>query len=127
MQRFSLTLLLLIMFPHIIVGQNMWQDAIHNIEYKGEMEATCSDHSTPLWLNANKYGVSGTQGNFGLLKLGIKHDTKSDSSRNWRIGYQAEVAVGYGLDRNIVIPTNLYADIEYKKVRTVPKRKQFSL
>ena len=117
MQKFSLTLLLLVILPNIIVGQNMWQDAIHNVEYKGEMETTFSDHATPLWMNANKYGVSGTKGNFGLLKLGIKHDTNSDSLKNWRIGYQGEVVIGYGLDGNIAMPTNLYADIEYKKVR----------
>lgn len=117
MQKFSLTLLLLVILPNIIAGQNMWQDAIHNVEYKGEIETTFSDHATPLWMNANKYGVSGTKGNFGLLKLGIKHDTYSDSLKNWRIGYQGEVVIGYGLDGNIAMPTNLYADIEYKKVR----------
>lgn len=100
-----------------MLGQNALTDAFKNIEYKGEIESTISDKKTPLWLNANKYGVSGTEGDFGVLRLGIKHKTSTDSLRKWRIGYEAEIAAGYGLDGNSILPTNLYTDFEYKKVR----------
>ena len=31
---------------------------LQGIEYKAEAQASVSDGTTPLWLNANKYGLS---------------------------------------------------------------------
>ena len=100
-----------------VVAQNALQRAGSDIHYRIEGRAAFSDHATPLWLGANEYGLSGTDGNFGYLRGGIVRDTQSDSARNWRIGYGLELAAGYGLTGSHIIPAQAYAEVEWLRMR----------
>ena len=40
---------------------------LQGIEYKAEAQASVSDGTTPLWLNANKYGLSSLEKTNGYL------------------------------------------------------------
>ncbi len=86
------------------------------IEYKAEAQVTASDGQTPLWLGANRQGLSSVKGDNGYLRAGIFRSATHDTLHNWRIGYGADIAVPYNFTSSFVIQ-QLYADFDYKKLR----------
>lgn len=101
----------------IVQAQNIFTEAGKNIEFKVEGEVTTSDGQSPLWLNANKYGLSSVKGDYGYLRAGISRPlSAADSTRNWRLGYGLDIAAPYNFTSSFVLQ-QLYADIQYKKVR----------
>ena len=75
----------------------------NNIEYKLEMQASVANNTTPLWLNANKYGLSSLDKNNGYLRAAIARPLQADSARRWAIGYCADVAVPINYTSNFVV------------------------
>ncbi|MCD8202159.1 MAG: hypothetical protein LUD48_00760, partial [Prevotella sp.] len=57
------------------------------LEYKIELQSTFSHGQTPLWLNANRYGLSSLENGNGYLRAGIFRPLSTDSLRRWGIGY----------------------------------------
>ncbi len=80
------------------------------------MQATFSGEASPLWLNANKYGLSSTDGNNGYARFSAIRSTDIDSAYNWKIGYGVDLALAYNFTNSFTVQ-QLYADIQYKKVR----------
>ena len=64
------------------------------VGYRVEMQGSVSDGNTPLWLNANRYGLSSLESQNGYIRASLERKTNDD--RRWD--------VGYGLD--IVAPVN---------------------
>ena len=62
-----------------------------SIKYRVEMQATMStgDH-TPLWLNANKYGLRSLKTANGYARGTIERPLSLDDGRKWGIGYGAD-------------------------------------
>jgi hypothetical protein len=59
-----------------------------------EAQATFSSgDNTPLWLNANKYGLSSLETTNGYLRAGIFRSMECDSARKVAFAYGADVAV----------------------------------
>lgn len=91
-------------FPISLFAQYAWQDGesggkldiSEGNEYKVEMQGSFSKGNTPLWLNANKYGLSSLKEANGYLMAGVSRKLETDSARRW--------AVGYGVD--LVAPVN---------------------
>lgn len=75
-----------------------------SLTYRAEMQATFSsgDHS-PLWLNANRYGLSSVKCNYGYLRGALERPLAADSLRRWGIGYGVDVAVASGLTSKMVV------------------------
>lgn len=69
-----------------------WQPG-KDINYKVEMQGSMSSGKTPLWLNANKYGLSSLDENNGYLRAQAIRPLNNDSSRRWGLGYGLDVAV----------------------------------
>lgn len=86
------------------------------IAYNAEAQVTASDGQTPLWLSANRHGLSSVKGDNGYLRAGIFRPAAHDSLHNWRIGYGADIAVPYNFTSGFVVQ-QLYADFDYKKLR----------
>ena len=63
----------------------------NGIEYKVEAQASISDSKTPLWLNANKYGLSSLEKTNGYLRGSVIRPLTVDSGRNWGIGYGVDI------------------------------------
>jgi len=99
-----------------VQAQSVFAGLGKGIEYKAEAQVTVSDGQSPLWLSANKYGLSSVTGDNGYLRAGIRRSVRTDSARHWRVGYGADFAVAYNFTSSFVIQ-QLYADFEYKKVR----------
>ena len=75
-----------------------------SVQYRVEMQATLSlgDHA-PLWLNANKYGLSSLKTTNGYVRGAIERKLSADDGRKWGIGYGADVAVAAGFTSTLVV------------------------
>jgi len=99
-------------------------DLGHAIEYNVEMQASFSKDATPLWLNANKYGLSSLEENNGYLRGSVIRPLSTDSARRWGIGYGVDVAVPYNYTSNVVIQ-QAFAELRWLHgVLTVGSRQQ---
>ena len=81
--------------------QRSLTDSLH---YQAELQTTLSsgDH-TPLWLNANKYGLSSLKTANGYLRGAISRPLSADDGRKWGIGYGVDVAVAAGFTSTLVV------------------------
>ncbi len=97
-------------------AQSVFQGVGKGISYDAEVQLTASSGQSPLWLNANKYGLSSVAGDNGYIRAGLFRSTRADSARHWRIGYGLDLAAAYNFTGSFVVQ-QAYADFEYKKVR----------
>ena len=80
--------------------------AIHLAEglgYELQAQGSVSSHKTPLWLNANKYGLSSLDRENGYLRAAIARPLSADSTRRWGIGYAVDVAAPYRYTSHVVV------------------------
>ncbi len=80
-------------------GGRLIGDAAYNVE----MQATTSGGMTPLWLNANRHGLSSLDKTNGYLRAGIMRPLRADSLRRWGIGYGVDVALPVNFTSNVVV------------------------
>ncbi len=73
------------------------------VEYRVEAQATSSHGSTPLWLNANRYGLSSLEGTNAYLRASVIRPLAADSARRWGIGYGVDLAVPYHFTSHFVV------------------------
>jgi len=75
-----------------------------SLEYRGEFQATVGggDHS-PLWLNANRYGLSSVKCNYGYVRGALHRPLSVDNGRRWGVGYGLDVAVATGLTSRFLL------------------------
>ena len=85
------------------------------VEVRSEVQVTAAsgDHA-PLWLNANKYGLSSVDKSYGYLRVGAFRPTETDSLRRWGVGYGADLALGYDMARPM-IPQQAYVEARWMK------------
>ena len=55
-------------------------EPLNNIRYKGEMQASFSKGHTPLWLNANKHGLSSLDKTNGYMRVALERPLQTDSA-----------------------------------------------
>ncbi|MBR0476788.1 MAG: hypothetical protein IJJ66_08225, partial [Treponema sp.] len=111
-----IVILLLTILPLTAAAQisRLGQD----IYYEGTMTGSFSDGDyAPFWFTNNRYGLSSHKNNYGYLRGGIHRDVMTDSLRNWRIGYGADLAVAVGMGSKHFIVQQLYADFQWKALR----------
>ena len=95
--------LLLIMCSSLTMSgqQHSLTDSLH---YRAELQATMSSgDNTPLWLNANKYGLSSLKTANGYLRGAVYRPLSADNGRKWGVGYGADVAVAAGFTSKLVV------------------------
>lgn len=88
----------------------------HGVSYSAEAQVTLADGPSPLWLNANKHGLSSLNKSNGYMRGTVQRPISADSLRRWRIGYGADVALAYNFTSSLIVQ-QLYADLEYRNVR----------
>ena len=85
------------------------------LEYKAEMQATISDgDNTPLWLNANKYGLSSLETSNGYLRAALIRPIEKDSDYVWGLGYGLDLAVAHNFTSRFVAQ-QAYVEGRWKK------------
>jgi len=117
MNRLSLRFSILLAFLPIV--------ALAQTEIRTEAQLTTASGShAPLWLNANRYGLSSLDKTNGYLRAGLFHSMEADSARRWAIGYGADVAVAKGFTSTFVVQ-QAYADVRWLKgLLTVGSKEQ---
>lgn len=84
-------------------------------QVEGGVTVSNGEHS-PLWLNANKYGLSSVKGDNGYMRASLIRPIETDSMQKWKIGYGVDLAGAYNFTSSFVVQ-QLFLDIQYKKVR----------
>lgn len=101
----------LLTFPMMLSAQYAWQedadseklDLGKGIHYNVEMQGSFSNEKTPLWLNANKFGLSSLEKNNGYLRGSVIRPLSTDSARRWGVGYGVDVAVPVNYTSHFVV------------------------
>ena len=78
-----------------------------------EMQASVADSKTPLWLNANKYGLSSLDKCNGYVRFSAIRPAEADSTRQWRWGYGADVAIAANYTSTLVVQ-QAFAELRWK-------------
>lgn len=93
-------------------AQYAWQDTVRGssradfgrgIAYTAEMQASLSGGKTPLWLNANKYGLSSLDNANGYVRFAALRPLRADSARRWAVGYGVDVALPLNYTSSFVV------------------------
>lgn len=74
-----------------------------DIEYKVEMQGSYANDLTPLWLNANKHGLSSIESSNGYFRAAVERKVEADSARRWGIGYGLDMAVAYNYTSTAIL------------------------
>jgi hypothetical protein len=96
----TLTLLLGLCMPFGVFHARNLTDSLM---YKIEMQSTNADGKTPLWLNANKYGLSSLNQSNGYMRMAAERSIRNDSTRRWGFGYGLDMAATYNFTSSIVV------------------------
>ena len=89
-----------------------------------EVQVSGSDGCTPLWLNANKYGLSSLESFNGYVRGGLERPLKVDDEKKWGIGYGLDLAVPLHYTSDFVIQ-QCFAEFRYKHaVLTLGQKEQ---
>ena len=90
--RFVFSTLLIIV--SLLTSQAQERSLFDSLAYRAEVQAIVSggDHN-PLWLNANRYGLSSLKNTNGYVRGAIARPLSLDNGRKWGIGYGLDVAV----------------------------------
>lgn len=105
----KLTVIFAAIFTFAPISAQEWDDdagAIQmgkGLQYHVEMQASTSKGETPLWLNANKYGLSSLDKSNGYLRASIIRNLRTDSLHKWGIGYGLDLAATYHYTSKIVV------------------------
>ena len=89
--------------------------ATGQVEVRTEAQVTAAsgDHN-PLWLNANKYGLSSLDKTNGYVRAGAFRSKDNDSAKTWRWGAGLDVAVAGGFTSTAVVQ-QAYGEVQWKK------------
>lgn len=97
--------------PTSSLAQYAWQEGADTVkqnlgdglEYRLETSGSLSNRKTPLWLNANKYGLSSLEKQNGYLRGCLLRPLSTDNAHHWGIGYGVDVAVPYHFTSKLVV------------------------
>ena len=121
--RHLLFLLLWISGVTVALGQD--RSLFDSLQYRAEVQATAGggDHS-PLWLNANRYGLSSLKTANGYVRGAVERPLRVDDGRRWGIGYGVDVAVAAGFTSTLVVQQAFVEARWLKGVLTVGAKEQ---
>lgn len=92
---------------------NSRRDVFSDINAYAEAQTTVGNGRNPLWLNANKYGLSSLDSDNGYLRMAVERDVAADSCRRWGVGYGLDVAAAYNNTSTLIVQ-QAYFEGRYK-------------
>ena len=101
-----------------------WLDSIH---YKVDIQASLSDGEyEPLWLNANKYGLSSLDKANGYIRGKLQRPLTSINGSEWAVGYALDAALAAGFTSTLVVQ-QAYAEVGWKKGRLTVGSREYPM
>lgn len=98
--------------------------AFEHIEYKAEMQLSSSVNKTPLWLNANKYGLSSLEKTNGYVRGAIERKLSTDDEHVWGVGYGLDVVLPVNYTSKLIIQQAYAEGRWHKGVLTIGAKEQ---
>lgn len=100
-----------------------------NLKIDIEAQASLSDEKTPLWLNANKYGLSSMEKSNGYLRASAIHEMKSfdsEDDKKFDYAYGLDIAGAYGYTSTLVIQ-QAYGEVRWLRGKLTVGSKKWGL
>ncbi len=102
-------------------GRSLLRDLEYAVSLQGS--ATLGDN-TPLWLNANKYGLSSLENYNGYVRASLERPLALDEGRRWGVGYGVDLAAAYHYTSKLIVQ-QAYAEVRWLEgVLTVGSKQQ---
>lgn len=76
---------------------------LDSLTYNIELQSSLSKGKTPLWLNANKYGMSSLDKSNGYMRARVYRPLTVDDEHKFGLGYGVDVAVPYNYTSHFVL------------------------
>lgn len=73
------------------------------LKYKVEMQASLSNGKTPLWMNANKYGLSSLSTDNGYIRATIERPLEEDLDKKFDLSYGMDIAIANQFTSTLVV------------------------
>lgn len=89
------------------------QTLTEGLEQTYELQMSASTDKTPLWLNANHYGLSSLRSTNGYVRSRVERPLRTDVDKEWGMGYGLDLAVPLHYTSDFVIQ-QCYAEVRYK-------------
>ena len=109
-----ITSLLLCATTVIAQEQEFSLTPLSGLEGRVETQYSFSEGTTPLWLNANKYGMSSLESHNAHVRMKAERKINNDTARQWGIGYAADLALADHFTSHLIVQ-QLFAKIRYRK------------
>jgi len=94
--------LILVMYSLTVSAQK--RSLIDSLYYCAELQGTAAGGEyNPLWLNANKYGLSSLKKTNGYVRVSLERPLSVDKKRKWGIGYGVDLAFAGGFTSRFVL------------------------
>lgn len=77
-----------------------------------EAQGSFSHGSTPLWFNANRYGLSSLKEKNAYMRAALIRPIETDSVRRWALGYGLDVAVPANYTSHFIVQ-QAYAEVRW--------------
>ena len=122
-----LLLILGLIWPTGAFSQDFADDetATEGMKYRVEMQASLSDGDhEPLWLNANKYGLSSLDKSNGYLRASLERPLTNDNGRKWGFGAGLDMVAAYGFTSKMIVQQAYLEGRWLKGVLTVGSKEQ---
>ena len=87
---------------------------LNGLDYKVEFQSSVSEGNTPLWLNANKHGLSSLRSFNGYLRGAVERPLSNDSMRQWGVGYALDLVAPLHYSSDMIVQ-QAYAELRWKK------------
>jgi len=78
-------------------------DSVYSLRYKVEMQASLSNGKTPLWLNANKHGLSSLKPSNGYLRAAVERPFDPIGEKKLDYSFGVDLAAAYNYTSSIVV------------------------
>ena len=110
---------------HVTALPAQQRSLLDSISYRVELQTSLSaGDNTPLWLNANRYGLSSLDKSNGYLRGALERPLSLDDDRKWGVGFGLDAAVAAGFTSTLIVQQAYVEGRWLKALLTVGAKEQ---
>ena len=110
MNKYFILIIMLLLASSGLRAQGKFSD----MEYRLELQASVADGRTPLWLNANKHGLSSLDAQNGYARASLMRPLGADSARRWGVGYGVDAVLPVNYTSKLIVH-QAFAELRWLK------------